>query len=107
VEERKNRTMQEMTRTMLNDSKVFDIFWKEEVHNSFHILNRGLLTTNSDKTPYELWKGRLATVNYFIVFGRKCYIKLNEENLGNFGKIQLQKLVVETQEKRETKKRDQ
>jgi len=77
--ERKNRTVQEMARIMLNDSKVSYIFWKEVIHISFHILNIGLLRTNSDKKPYELWKGRLATINYFKVFGRKCYIKRKEE----------------------------
>jgi hypothetical protein len=40
-----------------------------------HILNRGMLKSNSDKTPYELWKGRPANVKHFIVFGSKCYIK--------------------------------
>jgi hypothetical protein len=39
---------------------------------------------NKSKTPYELWKGRPATVKYFKVFGRKCYIKINEDNLGKF-----------------------
>jgi hypothetical protein len=42
---------------------------------------------NNDKTPYELWKGRPTTVNYFKVFGSKYYIKRNEENLGKFDSI--------------------
>jgi transposase InsO family protein len=78
---RKNKIVQEMAKTMLNDSKVSDIVWKEAVHTAVHILNRGLLITNSDKTPYELWKDRPATINYFKVFGSKCYIKRNEEKL--------------------------
>jgi hypothetical protein len=84
VAKRKNRTVQEMVRTMLNHSKVSIIFWKELVHNIVHILNKGLLLTNSDKPPYELWKSRPVKVNYFKVFGKKCYIKRNEENLGKF-----------------------
>jgi hypothetical protein len=79
--ETKNITMQKMTRTMLNDSKVSYLLWKEAVHNFFHILNKGFLKTNRDKTPYELWKGRPAIVNYFKVFEIKCYINTNEENL--------------------------
>ena len=39
---------------------------------------------NKDKTPYELWYGRLALVKYFIVFGGNCYIKRNEDDLGKF-----------------------
>jgi hypothetical protein len=45
-----------MVRTMLNDSKISDIFWGQVVHTTVHLLNRGLIKSNSDKTPYELWK---------------------------------------------------
>ena len=55
VAERKNRTVMEMARTMLNDSQLSDKFWGQAVHTSVHILNRGLLRNDSDKTPYELW----------------------------------------------------
>ena len=69
---------------MLNGSKLFDIFCKEAIHIDFHISNKGFLRTNSDKTPYELWKSRPASIKNFKVFGRKFYIKRNEDNLGKF-----------------------
>jgi len=75
--------VQEMTKTMLNESKLVDIFWGQEVHTTIHILNRGLLKSNSDKTPYELWKGRPTNVKHFRVFGSKCYIK-REDGIGKF-----------------------
>jgi transposase InsO family protein len=53
VVERKNITIQEMDRTMLNDSKLIDIFWGLTVHTTIHILNKGLIINNNDKTPYE------------------------------------------------------
>jgi hypothetical protein len=84
VVERKNKTVQEMARTMLKDSKLSDIFWAQAVHTIVHILNRGMLRSNSDKTPYELWKGRLENVNHFRVFGSKCYIKREDGRLGKF-----------------------
>jgi hypothetical protein len=34
-----------------------------------------MLRNNTDKTPYELWKGRPTNVKHFKVFGSKCYIK--------------------------------
>jgi hypothetical protein len=43
-----------------------------------------MLRNNTDKTPYELWKGRLANVNHFRVFGRKCYIKREDGRMGKF-----------------------
>jgi len=74
VAERKNRTVLEMARTMLNEAGISDRFWPQAVHTAVHTLNRALLRNNTDKTPYELWKGRPANVNYFRVFGSKCYI---------------------------------
>jgi hypothetical protein len=82
--ERKNMTIQEMARTMLKYSKLGDIFWAQEVHTTVHILNRGMLRSNSDKTPYELWKGRPKNVNHFRVFGSKCYIKREDDRIGKF-----------------------
>ena len=75
VVERKNRTVQEMARMMLNDSKVSDVFWVQVVHTTVYTLNRYLLRSNSDKTPHELWKGRPTNVKHFNIFGSKCYIK--------------------------------
>jgi hypothetical protein len=84
VVERKNMTIQEMARTMLMDSKLIDIFWTQEVHTTVHIQNRVMLRNNTDKTPYELWKGRPANVKHFIVFGSKCYIKKEDGRMINF-----------------------
>ena len=84
VVERKNMTVQEMARTMIMDSKLTDIFWTQVVHTSFHIQNRVMFRNNTDKTPYELWKGRLADVKHFIVFGSKCYIKREYGRMGKF-----------------------
>jgi transposase InsO family protein len=84
IVERKNRTVHEMARTMLMDSKLIDIFWTHAMHTKIHIQNRVMLRNNTDKTPYELWKGRLANVKHFRVFGRKCYIKREDGRMGKF-----------------------
>jgi transposase InsO family protein len=41
--ERKNRTIQEMARSMLMDSKLTDIFWTQAVQTTFHIQNKVLI----------------------------------------------------------------
>jgi hypothetical protein len=71
-----------MAKTILKDSKLSDIFWAQTVHTSVHILNRGMLKRNSDKIPYELWKGRPKNVKHFKVFGRKFYIKREDGRIG-------------------------
>ena len=58
-----------MAQTMLMDSKLTDIFWTQAVHTVVHIQNRVTLRNNTNKTPYELWKGRPTNVKNFKVFG--------------------------------------
>jgi hypothetical protein len=84
VVERKNQTIQEMARTMLNEGNLSDMFWREVVNTTVYILNRGKIIVNNNKTPYELWKGRPTIVKYFKVFRSKCYIKRDDEDLGKF-----------------------
>ncbi|GJW67958.1 retrovirus-related pol polyprotein from transposon TNT 1-94 [Tanacetum coccineum] len=69
----KNRTLQEMSRTMLNEQLLPQKFWCNAVDTSTYILNRILIRAILGKTPYELLKGRKPTLDYFRVFGRKSY----------------------------------
>jgi hypothetical protein len=54
------------------------------VHAIVHIQNRVMLRNNTDKTHYELWKGRPKNVKHFRVFGSKCYIKREDGRMGKF-----------------------
>jgi hypothetical protein len=84
VVERKNMTVEEMDRTMLMDSKLTYIFWTQAMHTTVHIQNRVILRNNTDKTPYELWKGRPTNVKHFRVFGSKFYIKREDVKMRKF-----------------------
>jgi transposase InsO family protein len=84
VVERQNRTVQQMARSMMKENDISQSFWVEAIHTAVHILNKAHLRPNSDKTPYHLWFGRPATIKHFKVFGSKCYIKNNDENLGKY-----------------------
>lgn len=84
VDESKNIIVQEMERVVINEAKDPRKFWGEVVQATICISNKSQLRVNSDKTPYELWKWRLATVKHLKSFGGKCYIKINEDNLGEF-----------------------
>jgi hypothetical protein len=77
-------SLQEMARTMLNDSKLSDIFLGTSSAYNHSYLEQGLIRSNSDKTPYELWKGRSTNVKHFRVFGSKCYIKREDKKIGKF-----------------------
>ncbi|GJZ14082.1 retrovirus-related pol polyprotein from transposon TNT 1-94 [Tanacetum coccineum] len=54
VVERKNRTLQEISRTMLNEQSLPQKFWCNAVDTSTYILNRILIRAILGKTPYEL-----------------------------------------------------
>jgi hypothetical protein len=69
---------------MIMDSKLTNIFWTQVMHTTVHIQNRVMLRNNTDKTPYELWKGRPTNVKHFGVFGSKCYIKREDGRMGKF-----------------------
>lgn len=84
VVKRKNRSIQEMTRTMLNENSLPKYFWAEAINTACYILNRVLIIPNLNKTPYELWKHRKPNIGYFKVFGRKCFILNTKDNLGKF-----------------------
>jgi transposase InsO family protein len=84
VVERKNRTLQEMARTILNESNVEKYFWAEAINTSCYILNRVSIRKVLNKTPYELWKGRKPNISYFHIFGCYCYILNNKDSLGKF-----------------------
>ena len=59
-------------------------FWREAVDTTVYTLNRTQLKPNNENTPYELWKGRPTSVKYFKIFGRKCFIKINDDSPGKF-----------------------
>ena len=74
VVERKNRTLIDMARTMLDEYKTSDIFWAEAVNTACHAINRLYLHKIMKKTSYELLTGNKPKVSYFRVFGCKCFI---------------------------------
>lgn len=82
--ERKNKIVQEVARTMMKEAILLNFYWREAIYTTVYILNRVQARVNSSKTLYKLWYGKFLIVKYFRVFGSKCYIRRDEENLGKF-----------------------
>jgi hypothetical protein len=74
VAERKNHTLIEMARTMLDEYKTSDRFWAEAINTACHATNCLYLRKLLKKTSYELLTGNKPNVSYFRVFRSKCYI---------------------------------
>ena len=83
VVERKNRTLVEMARTMLDEHRTPRKYWAEAVNTSCYVSNRIFLRAFMHKTSYELRFGRQPHVDHLRVFGCRCFV-LKDGNLDKF-----------------------
>jgi transposase InsO family protein len=74
VVERKNRTIVEMARTMLDEHMTPMRFWADAISTACYISNRIFLRSILHLTPFELCFGRKPSVYHFRTFGCKCFI---------------------------------
>nr|GEU42785.1 retrotransposon protein [Tanacetum cinerariifolium] len=79
-----SRTLQEISRAMLNEKSLPQKFWCNAVDTSTYILNQILIIAILGKTPYELLRDRKPTLDYFRVFRSKCFILNTKDYLIKF-----------------------
>jgi hypothetical protein len=72
--ERKNRTLTDMVRTMLEEYKTLDRFWVEAVNMTCYAINWLYVHRILKKTSCKLLTGKTLNVSYFTVFGSKSFI---------------------------------
>jgi hypothetical protein len=82
--ERKNRTVLDMARTMLDEYMTSDRFWAEAINTVCYAINRLYLHRILKKTSYELLTGKKPNVSYFRVFGSKCFILVKRGRKSKF-----------------------
>jgi hypothetical protein len=84
VVERKNRTLLDMARTMLDEYRTPDQIWAEAINIAYYSINRLYLHRILKKTSYELLTGKKPNVSYFRVFGSKCFILIKRGRNSKF-----------------------
>jgi hypothetical protein len=84
VVERKNRTLLDMARTMLDEYKTLNRFWAEAINTACYSINWLYLHRILKKTSYELLTGKKPNVSYFRVFGSKCFILIKRGRKSKF-----------------------
>ncbi|KAL8145435.1 hypothetical protein AgCh_003557 [Apium graveolens] len=85
VVERKNRTLVEAARTMLQDANLPTSFWEETVNIACYTQNRYIINKNLGKSPKSILSKRKLTVKHLHVFGSKCFVlKVNSEYMRKF-----------------------
>lgn len=69
---------------MLNGSVLSKHFWTEAVKTACYTQNRSIVVKRHNKTPYEIFKGRIPDISYFHVFGCPVFIHNHKDHLGKF-----------------------
>nr|GFA59306.1 retrovirus-related Pol polyprotein from transposon TNT 1-94 [Tanacetum cinerariifolium] len=82
VVERRNRTLVEAARTMLTFANLPSFLWAEAIVTACFKQNRSIIHKRFDKTIYELINKRKPNIKFFRVFGCRCYLFNDYEDVG-------------------------
>jgi hypothetical protein len=63
----KNRTIIDMTRSMLSEYNVSQSFWAKAINTTCYCSNRLYCHPLKEKTPYELLNGRKPNIAYIVL----------------------------------------
>ncbi|GJY45533.1 zinc finger, CCHC-type containing protein [Tanacetum coccineum] len=74
VSERRNWTLLDMVRSMMNQTNLPISFWDYALESDARILNM-VPTKKVEKTPYELWHGKVPNLSYLKVWGCEALVK--------------------------------
>nr|GEY40090.1 hypothetical protein [Tanacetum cinerariifolium] len=77
VVKKRNQTLVEAARTMLTFANLPSFLWAEAIATTCITQNHSIIYKCFDKTPYELMNKRKPNIKFFCVFGCRCYL-LNE-----------------------------
>nr|GFA12032.1 retrovirus-related Pol polyprotein from transposon TNT 1-94 [Tanacetum cinerariifolium] len=82
VVERKNRTLVKAARTMLTFANLPSFLWAEAIATACFTQNRSIIHKRLEKTPYELINKRKPNIKFSRVFGCRCYLLNDYEDVG-------------------------
>jgi hypothetical protein len=72
--ERKNRTLVEMARMMLDQHRTPRHFWADAISTACYMSNRIFLRSILNLTPFELHFGRKLSISHHLSFCCKCFV---------------------------------
>jgi len=84
IVERKNISLQEINRTMLNTNSTPKRFWVETINTTCYLQNIIYVSPLAKTSPYELCKNKKSNISYFHPFRVQCFILSTKENLVKF-----------------------
>nr|GEZ22376.1 retrovirus-related Pol polyprotein from transposon TNT 1-94 [Tanacetum cinerariifolium] len=81
VVERRNRTLVEAARTMLTFVNLPSFLWAEAIKTVCFTQNHSIIHKRFNKTPYELINKIKPNIKFFRVFGCRCYLLNDYEDV--------------------------
>ncbi|GJR44031.1 retrovirus-related pol polyprotein from transposon TNT 1-94 [Tanacetum coccineum] len=82
VVERRNRTLVKAARTMLTFANLPLFLWAEAIATACFTQNHSIIHKCFNKTPYELINKKKPNIKFFHVFGCKCYLLNDYDDVG-------------------------
>lgn len=76
--ERKNRSLVERSRTILEEAGMSKVFWSEAIRTANYVMNRGI-SSNLNVTPAEIWYNSKPDISNFRIFGCVAYSHIQRE----------------------------
>lgn len=70
------RTLVETVLSIMVGKDLPKKLWAEAVNITAYVLNRVSKEELENKSPYEMWQGRKASIKHFKVFGTKVYVHI-------------------------------
>ncbi|GKA45820.1 retrovirus-related pol polyprotein from transposon TNT 1-94 [Tanacetum coccineum] len=77
-----NQTLVEAARTMLTFANLPLFLWVEAIATTWFTQNRSIIHKYFDKTPYDLINKRNPNIKFFHVFGCRCYLLNDYDDVG-------------------------
>ena len=82
--ERKNKTLLELTNSMLIEFVALLHFLSEAILIECHVLNM-VPYKKTHTTPFEMWKGHKPNLGYLRVWGYLAYVRLIDSKIPKLG----------------------
>ena len=79
VAERINRTLLDLTRSMLKSAYLPPKFWTEAVTTAAYIKNRVCHSTIRDQIPFTVWTEKIPSVRHLKAYGCLAYARLPDQ----------------------------
>ena len=82
--ERKNCTLVEMAKSMLDEHRAPRHFWAEAINTACYVANRIFLRAYLGKTSYKLRFGKQPKLSHLRPFRSKCFVLKKGKHLDKF-----------------------